>query len=581
MSRADLLTSRRLTRSGIDIGVLGLGVVAVVVLARVLGVTGLSDATSGAVTALVLISLGMLTGGGITCLCQLSFAAIGAWAVSQLSIWDVTGGFFLWLLIGGLAASLSGALVGLASLRIREVNLAIVTLAFAAMVDSIFATYGFPGSVDYVPVAIPGWLTSQAHYLEFAGCVTIAGAGLGVLFWRSRAGRTLRCLRQSERAAAALGRDVARVKLLSFGLSAFVAGIAGGISAGQVGVSVAATYSPVQSLSLFAIAMMIGVDYIDGAVIGAVVSTIVPNLLSDAGLPPSWSLLIFGALTVPALRVTIPPGEKLRLKLAARLKSGRAAGDLLAYLAVSGQPDEPGDVVFEVENVTVRYGALTVLEAVGMTGRRGEVVGLIGPNGAGKSTLVDVLSGFVTAASGSVRVAGQSMNGWPPHLRARGGMRRTFQQDRVPLGLRVGDYVRLAVCAPVTDAELESVLAVVGAPPAGEYIVSLDSGARRLVELAGALLAKPAVLALDEPTAGLGMDATARLGGRLAAAAAAFGICIVLIEHDLDVIRAACSRAYVLDYGHVIAEGKPEAVLRSEAVSRAYLGDVTLMRERT
>jgi len=576
------------------------GAALVLIASLVLNLTSLFDGITVVVTALVLVGLGLLVGGGITCLCQLSFAAIGAYTVSQLSLWNAPGALLGWIVAGGLAAGVFGLLIGLTALRLRGVRLAILTLAFAALTDSVLSVVGFPGAAAMTEVVRPGYLMSTRQYFIFAGLALVAGGFAAVVFSRSRTGLALRCMRSSERATAAIGCSVARTKLIAFTFAAVLAGIAGGIEAGQSGISVESAFAPVQSLSLLALAVMIGVEYADAAVLGGLVATVVPNVLGDIGVSPTYALMLFGAGAVPALRSEVPPGEQLRMTVRAwlRRRAGRpgsapggaghaatppepaAAGAASAAVAGPGQPARPGAgapagqrAALQVTGVEVRFGAVTALDEVSLEVRPAELVGLIGPNGAGKSTLVDVVTGFLVPHRGSVRVNGACLDGLPPHRRARAGLRRTFQQDRVPLGLRVGQYLRLAAARAVSDAEIAEALELVGGPPAGSPAALLDVGSRRLVEVAAGFLGRPGVLVLDEPTAGLGADAKEHLAGRLAAAIPRYGTSVLLIEHDLDMIRAACGRVYVLDYGRLIAAGPPAEVLASDAVSRAYLGD--------
>lgn len=559
------------------------GAALVLAASLVLNITGLFDGITVVVTGLVLVGLGLLVGGGIVCLCQLSFAAIGAYAVSQLSLWNAPGTLPAWILAGGLVAGASGLVIGLAALRLRGVRLAILTLAFAAMTDAVFSVVGFPGAAALTEVTRPSYLFSARQYFIFAGLTLVAGAFAAVVFSRSGNGLALRCMRSSERATAAIGCSVARTKLVAFTFAAMLAGIAGGIEVGQSGVAVESAFAPVQSLSLLALAVMIGVEYAGGAVAGGLISTVVPNVLGDLGISPSYALMLFGAGAIPALRGDMPPGEQLRMTIRGRWLArarppsrppSRPPGPVVVRPRGPGRrPAARDDAALEVADIEVRYGAVAALDGVSLTVEPGELVGLIGPNGAGKSTLVDVVTGFVMPSRGSVHVDGARMDGLPPQRRARAGLRRTFQQDRVPAGLRVEQYLRLAAGRPVTDAEIAEALELVDGPAPWTPVGVLDAGNRRLVEVAAGFIGRPGVLVLDEPTAGLGLETRAHLAGRLLAAMAKYGTSVLLIEHDLDMIRAACGRVYVLDYGRLIAEGSPDMVLRSEAVSRAYIGD--------
>ncbi|PZG18857.1 branched-chain amino acid ABC transporter permease, partial [Spongiactinospora gelatinilytica] len=241
--------------------------------------------------------------------------------------------------------------------------------------------------------------------------------------------------------------------------------------------------------------------------------------------------------------------------------------------AVTAPPDTSGPHALRIFGVSVRYGQVVAVDDVALTVPAGGVHGLVGPNGAGKSSLVDAISGFVPAGGGTVEVRGVQVAGLSVHRRARAGLRRTFQQDRVPVGLTVREYLRFASRRPLDDAELAERLAGLVAVAPGDPIAALDVGTRRLLEVAGTLLARPAVAVLDEPAAGLGHAESERLGAWLAQVPARYGAAVLLIEHDLDLVRAACTGVTVLDFGEVIAEGPPAEVFAEPRVLRAYLGE--------
>ena len=230
-----------------------------------------------------------------------------------------------------------------------------------------------------------------------------------------------------------------------------------------------------------------------------------------------------------------------------------------------------------MRGLSVRYGAVAALTEVDLTVAPGAVMGLIGPNGAGKSTLVDAVTGFVSPEAGTVELGGVSLGGWPVQARARAGLRRTFQQDRVPPSLTVAEYLRFVSRRHVSRDRMRAALGYLDCPPPGRPISQLDTGTRRLLEIAGLLLSDARLVLLDEPAAGLGRAGSELLGERLSGVPAAFGISLLLIEHDLDLIRACCSAVAVLDFGKVIAEGEPGDVLSQAAVTAAYLGDPRAM----
>ncbi len=228
------------------------------------------------------------------------------------------------------------------------------------------------------------------------------------------------------------------------------------------------------------------------------------------------------------------------------------------------------------ENVGVRYGGVDALRAVTLSIERGHVLGLIGPNGAGKTTLVNATTGLAPLASGTIALDGQRIDGLPTHRIARSGIARTYQNIRlfgaldVRANLAAGGYARRT---RATAAEIRSLLERAGierldlAARAG----SLPYGDQRRLEIARALAMAPAVLMLDEPAAGMNPSETTRLVETIRAIAAG-GIAVLLIEHDMTLVRAACDSVVVLNFGELIARGTPAQVARDPVVVEAYLG---------
>jgi ABC-type branched-subunit amino acid transport system ATPase component len=203
--------------------------------------------------------------------------------------------------------------------------------------------------------------------------------------------------------------------------------------------------------------------------------------------------------------------------------------------------------------------------------REGELVGLIGPNGAGKTTLIDAISAFVRC-TGSVRLSGADIGGLPAYARARRGLARTWQSTELFDDLDVGENLTVASRhgAGRSAAETLSLVGMEWAEPAMPS--QLSTGQRKLVGVARALAAKPTLLCLDEPAAGLDTGESAELGACLRRLADQ-GQSMLLIEHDMGLVLGICDRVVVLEFGKVIAEGPPEVVRTDPRVIAAYLGD--------
>ncbi|TDC83812.1 ABC transporter ATP-binding protein [Micromonospora sp. KC606] len=225
-----------------------------------------------------------------------------------------------------------------------------------------------------------------------------------------------------------------------------------------------------------------------------------------------------------------------------------------------------------LSNVTVRYGGVRSLDDVSMAFERG-VCGLIGPNGAGKTTTFNVLSGFTVAATGSAELDGMDLLRVAPHRRARLGLRRSFQQEQVIRALSAYDNVRLV--AEHTRSALTSVgraLDYVGLARAERLGSELTLLERRLVEIARCIVGQPRLVLLDEPAAGLDPTESERLLKLITGIPDEVGALVLLVDHDMDLVRAACGTVAVLDFGKLIAFGSTHEVLASAQVRRAYLG---------
>lgn len=246
--------------------------------------------------------------------------------------------------------------------------------------------------------------------------------------------------------------------------------------------------------------------------------------------------------------------------------------------------------LLELRGLSRTFGSLSALQDVSTSVDRGTIRGLIGPNGAGKTTLLNVLTGFMPASSGHILLDGERIDGKPAHVRVRLGVGRTFQTPQLAMEMTVLDNVvvgahqrlgaaalgnvfrrgraklgqiREEAAALAARLGLEDVLAV----PAGE----LSYGHMRLLEIARALMARPRLLLLDEPVAGMNETESEPLA-RIIRSLPADGVSVLLVEHDMPFVMGLCDRVTVLDHGVLLAEGTPAAIQEDERVVEIYLG---------
>ncbi len=248
--------------------------------------------------------------------------------------------------------------------------------------------------------------------------------------------------------------------------------------------------------------------------------------------------------------------------------------------------------VMEIQRVSMSFGGVQALDDVSFGVDEGRILALIGPNGAGKTTLLNVIAGTLTPTAGGVRYRGHKLNGLPTHQRVRLGIGRTFQQalvfgemtvlENALVGCHVqgrselfGAVIRLPyVRREEEDARLEAlrVLNLVGLGSKADVPASaLTFGQQRLLAIARALAARPSLLLLDEPAAGLNRMEKNDLGD-LMRRIQEMGTTVVLVEHDMELVMRLAEWVVVLDHGRHLAEGTAREIRRNQAVIGAYLG---------
>ncbi|MEW8959154.1 MAG: ABC transporter ATP-binding protein [Moorella sp. (in: firmicutes)] len=249
--------------------------------------------------------------------------------------------------------------------------------------------------------------------------------------------------------------------------------------------------------------------------------------------------------------------------------------------------------LLETRDLTISFGGLMAVANVNLAIERGELVGLIGPNGAGKTTVFNLLTGVYRPTRGEIVFNGRNIEGLKPYQITRQGIARTFQNIRLFGDLSVLDNLRIAFHWHNSYRVLDAVLRL----PAfhrkeneilarskelmrifqleayqDEKAKNLPYGEQRRLEIARALAARPQLLLLDEPAAGMNPQETKKLMELIEWVRREFALTILLIEHDMSLVMGICERIYVLDYGQVIAEGPPAAIRANERVIEAYLG---------
>ena len=553
------------------------------------------------------------------------------------------------MLAGLVLAGALGAITAFPALRLRGDFLVVASLAIELVGLGVLqnweeVTRGAQG-VFAIPFYHPE-NTGLPPNLAFAlvGLVMLAVAtAITVLLVRSPWGRVLIAIREDVTAAVSLGKHVTRTKVTAFGISAAMSAAGGVLFAGFVGYIDPQTFDLHTSISILAIVLIGGAGTIWAPVVGAVIVTGLPELLRTLDLPfdvaAQLELLLDGALLVlfmilrpqgiVAPRSRVPavaahPGTGAAPQAAAegRPTGGRPSADgdpadgaaddapagtgtdtpaTLAALIPGGPADagtapDPGGStgpVVTADRVVSRRGTRTVLNGLSLSVRAGSVVALIGPNGAGKTTFLDVLTGFLDAESGTVRVAGRDIARMSPERLARHGVIRVFQEQRVFPAMSVLDNTRIGIPMGGRESALAAfdprrstrehqrrldeqalgVLRLVGLErfahhPAG----SLSGGQQRLVTIARALCARPAVLLLDEPCAGVAGPMLDTLRRVVREMAVRQRCAVLVVEHNTEFVAQVADEVAFLDRGETLRTGTPEEVFADHELSRIYFG---------
>jgi branched-chain amino acid transport system permease protein len=544
--------------------------------------------------ALAAIALAVPVGlGRMPVLSQGAFMAIGAFTAALLRVragWSLEAA----VPVAVLASAAAGVVAGIGVVRLRTAFVAVSTWLLTWLV--ILALLAFPGlsggaeGLALPPGRVAGvGLGATAHYELALVLAVLAGLCFEGLR-RSPFGLGLSAFGDQPGAALALGVPAERLRLQAFVVSAAIAGLAGALAADLAGIADATAYGPLLSFQLLAVVLLGGGTRALGAAVGVAVLALLSSGASSVAalerLPSErFDAVIVAALVLAALSLggtgIVPAAERLLPR----------RGRTPARRSPAVAPPNPRSLV--AAGLERRFGDLVALREFDLRLEPGTVAALIGPNGSGKTTALRLLSGSDTVPGATIRLGDDDVAEAGVHGRVRAGIVRTLQSttvfedltalENVLVGAavrqRFGGLFRSATATPRARAESAAAraealatleqfgLATVSERPAGE-LSTID---RRVLMLAAAVAARPSVLLVDELSAGAGHSELPRLAEAVESLRAQ-GLAILLVEHNLRLVRAVASHVTVLDAGATIASGTPDQIAADPAARAAYLG---------
>ena len=548
--------------------------------------------------SLTCLGLVLLTGvGGLTSFGQAAFVGIGAYTTAWLTLnMDISP--WLTLFIGMGFTALSALVVGVITLRMSGHYLPLATIAWGLslyyLMGNLDALGKYDGLLGLKSLSIGSFDIGQgrAFFVLTWGILVASAAGMLHLL-DSRAGRAIRSLKGGSQMAEAMGISTFRYKVTIFVLAAVLASIAGWLLAHFQRTVNPSAFGLKMGIEYLFMTVIGGVGHVWGAIVGAglikilddQLQVLLPKLIGTSG---SYEVIVFGVLMVLMLKY-LPDG--LWSVVGKKMPAPKRLQDWHDAPALPAR-DKPaqGDLVLDVDKIRKQFGGLTAVNDISFQIRAGQIVGLIGPNGAGKSTTFNLVTGVLSLTSGSVKFRGETISGLSSREISRFGLARTFQHVKMIPDMTVLENVALGAHTRGSKGVLSAMLRSNRAEEKrlfkeaqrqlerigmGDYLHeqagNLAMGPQRLMEIARALCADPALLLLDEPAAGLRHKEKQGLADVLRQLKSE-GMSILLVEHDMDLVMQICDHLVVMEFGTLLTQGTPEHVQQDPLVRAAYLG---------
>ena len=576
------------------------------------------------------LSLNLLLGyAGQVSMAQATFFGIGAYTAGLLTMpvlvaastgiaargvtsgqgWNWLPGLIIALVVAFLFASVISAP---AARRVTGEYLILLTLAFQVIANQLMNSLTNVTGGPYGLTPIPPFNGFGHSYIqpESVFWIVLGFTVLSFLVARGIAespfGRVLKGVREDEVAVRALGKNTVRTKIVIFGLSAAMAGLAGAVGAYYYQFIAPGNYTLDLSIFMVAVVVLGGTGNLAGTVVGAVIlgslRPILQNVpgIGDANSIPWQSVIYgFGLVLMMLFRPEgiLPEGTRLSSLWRRGRPSSSSAGMVPADSSEVRQrslaPDRvAAEPVVQIEGLSKHFGGVAAVDKVDINLNRGQITALIGPNGAGKTTIFNLVTGVLKPDAGRVLVNGIDVVGKGPHQITGMGMTRSFQDVRLFRRITVLQNVAMAVpgqagesplwlvANPIqslrqerkTLASATSYLDFVGmADRRNELVSNLSFGEQKLVAIARLLATECGVLLLDEPTSGIDHGSVDRMIN-LVLDLRKLDKTICIVEHSVHVVDQLADRAYFLDQGRIIQEGTMAELTSQQHLVELYFG---------
>jgi len=552
-------------------------------------------------------SLNLIMGyAGMVSMCHAIFSGIGAYTAALISI-HLGYNFIFAMAVAFVLAAVTGGLLATPFLRVRDEYLIVFTIGFQmVMYEFMLTARGITEGQGGIPGIPPPQLfgIEFVNPLTFLPLVVVITSICFAFSWRiihSPFGRVLKAIREDESACRALGKNSLKFRVIVFGLGGGLAAIAGSTLAYYV--TFVSPFTFVVDVSIFIIVMVVlgGLANFWGPLVGAAILV---------GLPEALRFIPGAAGVIDAVR-EILYGFILMLLMLFRPQGilPERAGRILAKFSGNEKPlqedgfeieaigerysSDPKKSVVELKDLSKSFGGLEAVKDVSLSLPYGEITGLIGPNGCGKTTIFNLITGYLTPDKGRVLVDGQEITNQAPYRIVKAGLARSWQDVRIFNGMSVlenvmvafqeqaGENLALLFFSPRRVAEKErrncqkaiSYLNLVGlAEKANELAMNLSTAEQKLAAIARLLATECPVLLLDEPTSALDVDSVERIIKLIKRVAEQTRRTVLLVEHNLDVVRGLVRKAYFMSEGKVLAYGEPSELMANPKLAEVYFG---------